>query len=172
MYYICVVTNSVETNKYEMGEILKKRLKMNKDVPAREELSLNLKVASSMLSNRMDKLISVYGITVSQYNVLRILKGVYPDGHPRCDIAVRIIEIAPDITRLIDRLEKQGLVIRDRTQQDRRMSITKLTEKGLNLVDEIKPIMDREHKNATKNLTEEECRKLSYLLEKMYRNSD
>jgi DNA-binding MarR family transcriptional regulator len=172
MYYICVVTNSVETNKYEMGEILKKRLKMNKVVLAREELSLNLKVASSMLSNRMDKLISGYGITASQYNVLRILKGVYPVGHPRCEIALRMIETAPDITRLIDRLEKQGLVTRDRTQQDRRMSITKLTEKGLNLVDEIKPIMDREHKNATKNLTEEECRKLSYLLEKMYRNSD
>ena len=155
-----------------MGEILKKRLKMKKDVPAREEVSLNLKVASSMLSNRMDKLIAGYGITGSQYNVLRILKGVYPDGHPRCEIAVRMIEIAPDITRLIDRLEKQGLVTRDRTQEDRRMSITKLTEKGLKLVEEIKPIIDKEHKNATKNLTEDECRKLSYLLEKMYRNSD
>lgn len=153
-----------------MGEILKKRLKMKKDVPAREEVSLNLKVASSMLSNRMDKLIAGYGITGSQYNVLRILKGVYPDGHPRCEIAVRMIEIAPDITRLIDRLEKQGLVTRDRTQEDRRMSITKLTEKGLNLIDKIKPIIDKEHKNATKNLTEEECKKLSFLLEKMYRN--
>ena len=170
MFYICVVTNSVETNKYEMGEILKKRLKMKKDVPVREEVSLNLQVASSMLSNRMDKLIAGYGITGSQYNVLRILKGVYPDGHPRCEIAVRMIEIAPDITRLIDRLEKQGLVTRDRTQEDRRMSITKLTEKGLNLIDKIKPIIDKEHKNATKNLTEEECKKLSFLLEKMYRN--
>ena len=153
-----------------MGEILKKRLKMKKDVPVREEVSLNLQVASSMLSNRMDKLIAGYGITGSQYNVLRILKGVYPDGHPRCEIAVRMIEIAPDITRLIDRLEKQGLVTRDRTQEDRRMSITKLTEKGLNLIDKIKPIIDKEHKNATKNLTEEECKKLSFLLEKMYRN--
>jgi DNA-binding MarR family transcriptional regulator len=154
-----------------MGEALKKRLKMKKDIPAREELSLNLKVASNLLSNRMDKVIVKYGITGSQYNVLRILKGVYPEGHPRCEIAPRMIDIAPDITRLIDRLEKQGLVTRDRTKADRRMSITKLTEKGLKLVEEIKPIMDNEHKNSTKSLTEEECKKLSLLLEKLYRNN-
>lgn len=170
MCYICVITNSVETNKIDMGEALKKRLKMKKDVPAREELSLNLKVASNLLSNRMEKLTSGYGITASQYNVLRILKGVYPEGHPRCEIAPRMIDIAPDITRIIDRLEKQGFVIRDRTKEDRRKSITKLTEKGLNLIDKIKPAIDKEHKNATKNLTEEECKKLSALLEKMYRN--
>ncbi len=96
------------------------------------------------------------------------LKGVYPDGHPRCEIAMRMMEIAPDITRLIDRLEKQGLVVRDRTKEDRRMSITKLSEKGLKLMDEIQPEIEKEHKNSTKNLSEEECRKLSMLLEKLY----
>ena len=151
-----------------MGEILKKRLKMRKELPPREVLNLNLRVASNVMANRYEKLISQFGITGSQYNVLRILKGVYPDGHPRCEIAMRMMEIAPDITRLIDRLEKQGLVVRDRTKEDRRMSITKLSEKGLRLMEEIQPEMEKEHKNSTKNLSEEECRKLSMLLEKLY----
>lgn len=153
-----------------MGEILNKRLKMKKEPPVREVLNLNLRVAANIMSNRIEKLISEYGITAPQYNVLRILKGVYPGGHPRCEIAVRMMEIAPDITRLIDRLEKQGLVIRDRTKEDRRMSITKLSEKGLKLIDEIHPVIDKEHKNSTKNLNEEECRKLSTLLEKLYKD--
>lgn len=151
-----------------MGEILKRRLKMKKELPAREVLNLNLRIASNVLANRYEKLVSQYGITTSQYNVLRILKGVYPGGHPRCEIAVRMMETAPDITRLIDRLEKQGLVLRDRTKEDRRMSITKLSEKGLKLLNEIQPMIDKEHRNSTKNLSEEECRKLSALLEKLY----
>ena len=151
-----------------MGEILKKRLKMKKELPAREVLNLNLRIASNVLANRFEKLISKFGISTSQYNVLRILRGVYPDGHPRCEIAVRMMEIAPDITRLIDRLEKQGFVVRDRTSEDRRMSITKLSEKGLKLMDEIQPVIDKEHKRSTKNLSEEECRNLSLLLEKLY----
>lgn len=153
-----------------MGEVLNKRLKMKKELPAREVLNLNLQVAANIMTNRFEKLISSFGITTSQYNVLRILKGVYPGGHPRCEIALRMMEIAPDITRLIDRLEKQGLVLRDRTKEDRRMSITRLSEKGLKLIEEIQPAIDKEHKNSTKNLSEEECRKLSYLLEKLYKD--
>ena len=151
-----------------MGEVLKKRLKMKKELPVREVLNLNLRVASNILDNRFEKLISQFGITGAQYNVLRILKGVYPGGHPRCEIAIRMIEIAPDITRLIDRLEKQGLVVRDRTSEDRRMSISKLSEKGLKLMNEIQPMIEKEHRHLTKNLSEEECSKLSSLLEKLY----
>jgi DNA-binding MarR family transcriptional regulator len=151
-----------------MGEVLKKRLKMKIDPPVRVEVSLNLNIASKILENRFDRLISKFGITTAQYNVLRILKGVYPNGHPRCDIGTRMMDVAPDITRLIDRLEKQGLVVRDRTNEDRRMSITKLTEKGLKFLNEIQPIIDNEHRKITKNLTDAECRKLSRLLEKFY----
>jgi len=169
LYYICVVTNNVKTQ--IMGEVLKKRLKQNKNIPVREELDLNLQIAANILESRFEKMISKFGITASQYNVLRILNGVYPEGHPRCEIAIRMLEIAPDITRLIDRLEKQELVVRDRTKEDRRMSITKITAKGLKLVGEIQPYIEEEHKKATKNLTNDECRELSRLVEKLYNNS-
>lgn len=153
-----------------MGEVLKKRLKMKKDLPVREELDLNLQIAVNVLVSKFEKLISRFGITAPQYNVLRILKGVYPEGHPRCEIAARMLDIAPDITRLIDRLEKQELVLRDRTKADRRISITKITLKGLKLVDDIQPYIENEHKKITKNLTNNECRELSKLVEKLYNN--
>jgi DNA-binding MarR family transcriptional regulator len=154
-----------------MGKVLKNRLKQIKDIPVREELDLNLQIAANILDNRFEKLIFKFGITAPQYNVLRILKGVYPEGHPRCEISSRMLEIAPDITRLIDRLEKQELVVRDRTKDDRRKSITKITAKGLKLVDEIQPFIEDEHKKATKNLTINECMELSRLVEKLYNST-
>jgi len=153
-----------------MGEILKKRLKQKKEMPLREEVELNIRVASALMEGNLDSMISQFGITGAQYNVLRILKGVYPEGHPRCEIAKRMIDKAPDITRLIDRLEKQELVKRDRTKEDRRMSITRITARGLKLMDEIAPFVEETHKEITKNLTNDECRELSRLIEKLYKD--
>ncbi len=155
-----------------MGEVLRTRLKMKNDPPLREELILNLTIAANTLENSFDGFISKFGITGPQYNVLRILKGIYPEGHPRCEIASRMLEIAPDITRLIDRLEKQGLVVRDRSDKDRRMSVTRITAKGLKLTEEINPHIEKEHKKATEHLTGTECRELSRLIEKLYKDLD
>lgn len=153
-----------------MGEILKNTLKMKRQPALREEVSLNLAVAASVLRDRFEKISEPFGITASQYNVLRILRGVHPEGHPRCEIIRRMVDRAPDITRLIDRLEKQGLVKRDRTNEDRRKSITKITEKGLKLIIELQPFIDKEHKDMTKSLTDKECSMLSELTEKLYAN--
>jgi len=141
---------------------------MKSDPPIRETMDLNLRVASFLIFGNFEKLVSEYGITATQYNVLRILKGIHPGAMARCDIASRMIERASDITRIIDRLEKQGLAVRDRTQEDRRISLSKITEKGLRIVNELRPIIEKEHKKITKNLTEEECSILSELLEKLY----
>lgn len=151
-----------------MGEGLQIRLKSTKKVPLREEVDLNLRIASVLIDARFNKMIEPFGITGVQYNVLRILKGVYPDGHARCEIASRMIERASDVTRIIDRLEKQGLVERDRDTEDRRMSITRITKNGIEIVDKIKPLIEKEHLVNTKNLTDEECLQLSKLIEKMY----
>lgn len=151
-----------------MGKALNTWLKLRKELPVREEVLLNLRVASTLLGHGFEKSISGFGITEPQYNVLRILKGVYPEGHPRCEIISRMIEKSPDTTRLIDRLEKQGLVERDRTNDDRRMSITRITDKGLKVVKEIQPRIEEVNKSITKNLTTEECKSLSGLIEKIY----
>lgn len=151
-----------------MGKSIKKWLKINKELPIREEVNLNLHIASALIVNRFEKLIEPFGITSTQYNVLRILKGVYPDGYARCEIAERMIDKSSDVTRIIDRLEKQGLAQRSRIDSDRRFSVTKITKKGIDLVNRITPLLLEEHKATTKELTDKQCKELSQLLEKIY----
>lgn len=151
-----------------MGKSLNKWLKLKKEPSVFEEAVLNLYVSAHLIMDQSDKICSGFGITSGQYNVLRILNGVYPEGHPRCEIITRMIERAPDITRLIDRLEKQGLVERDRTDDDRRKSITKITRKGIDLLKRIKPELDKLSKNISKKLTLKEAKELSNYCEKLY----
>ncbi len=120
-----------------MGEALRRRIKQRRFESPLQEALLNVLVAGSHIREHLDRLCAPYGITHSQYNVLRILRGAHPDGHPRCEIANRMVERAPDVTRLIDRLEKQGLVVRDRTAKDRRLSIARITKKGLDLLEQM-----------------------------------
>jgi DNA-binding MarR family transcriptional regulator len=167
--YLCVIfvsTNNVITHK--MGEVLRKRLKSTKEISVREEVDLNLRIAAVIIDSRFNSMMEPFGISGVQYNVLRILKGVFPEGHARCEIASRMIERASDVTRIIDRLERQGLVERDRDNEDRRMSITRITRSGIEIVEKIKPLIEKEHKVNTKNLTDEECKLLSELIEKLY----
>ena len=125
-------------------------------------------VASDFLKRQAENLCSEHGITAAQYNVLRILRGVYPAGHPRCEIASRMIERSPDITRLVDRLEAEGLVERDRSSQDRRLSLTTITTKGLDLLDKIAPDMDRINRLLGKRLSRRDCSELTRICESIY----
>jgi DNA-binding MarR family transcriptional regulator len=103
------------------------------------EAVMNLFIAADYLRQRFDKVCAESSITRTQYNILRILKGAYPGGHPRCEIMVRMIERAPDTTRLLDRLEQQGLVERVRSEEDRRLSIACITAKGLDVLNDTTP---------------------------------
>ena len=125
---------------FNMTDALKAKIKQRTDFdnPAGEAM-LNLMAAADAFRGRMDRLFAAYEITSGQYNVLRILRGAGCGGHPRCEIAARMVERAPDITRLVDRLEKQTLVIRERSDEDRRQSVARISEKGLELLDRIEP---------------------------------
>jgi DNA-binding MarR family transcriptional regulator len=109
-----------------------------------------------------------HGLTMPQYNVLRILKGVYPEGHPRCDIISRMIEPAPDVTRIIDRLLKDKLVERFNSSEDKRLSMTRITEKGIKLVEEVHPEVQALGQYVSSTLSNTEKKQLSDLLEKVY----
>ena len=151
-----------------MGEALKRRIKQERfDSPAHEAM-LNLMVAADHVRERIDGVCSEYGITHGQYNALRILKGVYPEGHPRCEIAVRMLERAPDVTRLVDRLETQGLVERDRSEEDRRLSITRITPKGLDLLLQMQPRLEEVHRYFSERVSRRDCRELSRICEGIY----
>ena len=115
----------------------------------------------------MDETCERHGITSAQYNVLRILRGVYPDGHPRCEIITRMIHVAPDVTRLIDRLEKLDLVERSKSEQDLRLSLSVITQKGLDLLVSIQPEIDALEEQLSKGLTVQEAGLLADLCDKV-----
>jgi DNA-binding MarR family transcriptional regulator len=132
------------------------RLQQRQFKHAADEAVVSLLVAAGQLGQRMNDLCRRHGITHDQYNILRILRGVHPEGHPRYEIAKRLISRAPDVTRLIDRLERQGLVERKWAPENRRHSIATITRAGLDLLTEIDPELDTLQREAVDGLTEQE----------------
>ena len=151
-----------------MGEILKKRLKQQKFSSIEQEALLNLFIASNYLHLKIDAICCSFNITLAQFNVLRILKGAHPDGYPRREIIRRMVEPAPDVTRLIDRLIKEGLVERFGSDEDRRLSLARITKKGINLLTKINPEVDKFLSDYSSVLNQKEKETLSLLCEKLY----
>lgn len=151
-----------------MGEKLKQWLKQSRFESLDQEVALNLFVAAYFLRSKHEAVMSKYGLTMPQYNVLRILKGVYPEGHPRCDIISRMIEPAPDVTRIIDRLMKEKLVERFNSTEDKRLSMTRITEKGIKLLEKANPEVQALGNYISSTLSSTEKKILSDLLEKIY----
>ena len=151
-----------------MGEILKKRLKQEKFSGVEQEVVLNLLVAANYLRSKLDTICSDFKITIAQFNVLRILKGAHPDGYPRHEIIRRMVEPSPDVTRLIDRLIKEGLVERYNTKEDRRLSLARITKKGIALLTKINPEIDKFLLDYSSMLTKSEKEILPSILEKLY----
>ncbi|MGE5432750.1 MAG: MarR family winged helix-turn-helix transcriptional regulator [Syntrophomonadaceae bacterium] len=151
-----------------MGEKLKQRLRQEKFSGKEQEALLNLFLANNFIKKRMDDICAKSGITSAQYNVLRILRGVSPEGYPRCEIIPRMIDQAPDVTRIIDNLEKQDLILRESSPEDRRLSITKITRKGISLIQKMEGEVDSLNTYLKDSLTEDEINKLSAICEKIY----
>ena len=151
-----------------MGEILKKRLKQEKFSGVEQEGLLNLFIASNYLHSKLEEVCSEFNITLSQFNVLRILKGAHPAGYPRHEIIRRMVEPAPDVTRLIDRLIKEGLVERFNIEKDRRLSLARITKKGITLLRKINPEIDKFLLDYSSMLTKSEKEILPSILEKLY----
>jgi DNA-binding MarR family transcriptional regulator len=156
----------------EMGEALQKRLLQQRFESPAAEAMLNLFVAADHLHQKGEAVCAEFGISIAQFNVLRILRGVHPDGHPRCEIARRMIEKAPDVTRLVDRLEAEGLVRRDRSESDRRLSITRITGRGLELLEKIDLPMRCLHDYFAERVSRRDCRELSRICEGIYGEPD
>ena len=150
-----------------MGEILKKRLKMSKFESPQQEAVLSLVVAASHLRMLMEKVATQIGISPEQYNILRILRGVYPNGHACGEISNRMLDRSPDVTRRIDALVKQELVERTRSDEDRRVVVTKITEKGLELLERANPLFNATEIARFAKFSEPECHELSRLCEKI-----
>lgn len=151
-----------------MGEILRKRIKQEQFASPYQEAFLSVLVAADHLQRNFEVACEKAGITAAQYNVLRILRGVHPDGHARCDIIDRMLQQAPDVTRLIDRLEKAGLVKRGRSKDDGRLSLTYITDKGLALLSSMQGELDRNYEDFATKLSPKEAQQLTTLCERLF----
>ena len=155
-----------------MGQVLKQRLKQRKFRSPRQEATLNLILASNFVRQIVEEVCTEFGITNQQYNILRILRGAYPEGHRCAEIRERMLDRAPDITRRLDSLEKMGCVKRKRSTDDRRAVVSQITQKGLDLLSEMDPYLDQIDSQIGERLSLKECRELSALCEKLYVESE
>lgn len=145
---------------------LAKELKQTKPFRSLEsEVYLNLaRTADVLLRPEIDLLRSV-DLTPSTYNILRILRGAGPDGRRCADIGARMISRDPDITRLLDRLEKRGLVWRTRDGGDRRVVTSRISDAGLKLLAELDEPIDSTERHLLGHLSRADLETLNRLLE-------
>ena len=155
-----------------MGRALQERLATKRFEGPHHEALLNLILASNHMRGRMDEVFNGAGLTQPQYNVLRILNGAHPEGYPRGEIARRVLDRAPDLTRMLDRLVKRGLVQRSRSGDDGRQSIARITAKGRELLTGMHGRVRSVQRELSKRLSLREAAELSRLCEKVYAEED
>ena len=128
-----------------------------------EATFLELVRTCELLSRGPARVLKREDVSPTQYNVLRILRGA-PEGLTCGEIGDRMITKDPDITRLLDRLEKRGLVARCRENEDRRTVMTRITQKGLDLLARLDGPVQEEHRRQLGHLGRERMRTLTELL--------
>lgn len=127
-----------------MGGKLAREIQQTKPFASlEEEALLNLARTYEKLQETVTELLKQYQLTGTQYNMLRILRGAGPDGLTCSQATERMLTADPDVTRLLDRMETRRLIARERSQQDRRVVITRISAEGLALAAEIdRPLAD------------------------------
>lgn len=130
-----------------------------------EETALALARTADQVHRPFDDLFKAHGITGTQYNVLRILRGAGPQGIPCSEIAGRMVTRDPDITRLLDRMEKLGLCTRNRDNKDRRVILSRITPQGMELLKQLDRPVGELNKKILGHMGENKLRSLCRLLE-------
>ena len=123
--------------------------------------------AAERLSQDAEQLVKEQGLTGTQYNVLRILRGSEPAGLPCKGISDRMISHDPDMTRLLDRMEKRGLITRERQLDDRRVVKTRITSEGLDILRKLDAPVQDLHRRQFRNLSGDRLKVLAAGLEEI-----
>jgi DNA-binding MarR family transcriptional regulator len=152
---------------------LERELKQKRPFSSRqEEAGVAIIRTADLLKRDGEHALAKSGVTLQQYNVLRILRGSHPETLPTLDIADRMIERAPGITRLLDRLEAAGLVTRHRCSEDRRRVLCGITAKGLATLAKLDEPITADSGLRTRRLTKAELDTLLDLLGRLREESD
>lgn len=129
---------------------------------------MNVIICSEYLKERLDSICARHGLTGPQYNVLRILKGAGASGLSRTEIQKRMIQRSPDISRMIERLGRMSLVVKTKDENDKRLSVAKISQRGVALLDEMVEDVSTFSTLLSKHLTRLQAYELSRLCERIY----
>lgn len=129
-----------------------------------QEAFLNLWRTYDRLRTLEDELFNAHGLSAQQYNALRLLRAAHPGPIPTLVLARRLISRAPDITRLVDKLERQGLIERQRHAQNRRVVEVRITQAGLAKLKALKLQVRAMHARQLAHLSPDDLHELTRLL--------
>ena len=132
-----------------------------------EEVILNLARTAEYVMSRGAEVFKQADLTPTQYNALRILRGAAAEGLTCGEISERMVTRDSDITRLLDRLERRGLISRERPENNRRVVLTRITDEGLSLLAELDAPVQESHRKLAGHLGAERLQTLNELLEAM-----
>jgi DNA-binding MarR family transcriptional regulator len=136
-------------------------------LPSEDRAFIALQKAADKLAQQVEHLLKANGLTGAQYNVLRILRGAEPDGLPCSSISERMISHDPDMTRLLDRMEKRNLITRQRQSDDRRVVKTRITCAGLEVLKKLDLPVRELHKLQFAHMGATRVRTLAALLDEI-----
>jgi DNA-binding MarR family transcriptional regulator len=136
-----------------------------------QEATIALLRTASVVSRALERVVEPAGLSLAQYNALRIIRGAGASGIPTLAIRERMIEEGTTITRLLDKLEQGGLIRRDRSEQDRRWIICSVTPKGRQLLDGLDPRVDAADEAAVAMLSRSGQERLVRLLDQVRRGN-
>ena len=152
-----------------MSTSLKHKIKQNAAFKNKaHEATLSVLVAAVHIRQESEAIFKKHDLTFSYYNVLRILRGGPDEGYPRCDIIERMIDPAPDVTRLIDQLIKKGWVRRTRSDYDRRVSLHWITTAGQELLGAVDAEVDAINMKYEKRLSQDDLEQLIRICSEIY----
>lgn len=129
-----------------------------------QEAAVSIARTAALVDHQAAEVLRPHGLTPTQYNVLRILRGAEPEGLGRNEVRDRLVAPVSDATRLLDRLEVMGLVVRARGGEDRRVVVARITRAGLDLLAPLDGIMERLHRRQLGHLGARRLRALLSLL--------
>jgi DNA-binding MarR family transcriptional regulator len=129
-----------------------------------QEAVVSLARTAALLEHAAADVLKPYGLTPTQYNALRILRGSEPEGLGRNEVRDRLVSPVPDASRLLDRLVELGLVVRTRGREDRRVVVARITRAGLDLIAPLDGVLERLHRRQLGHLGERKLRTLVNLL--------
>jgi len=149
-----------------MGKGIQAEIQQTKPFASLEdEAVVSLHRTADVINGRFSDMLKPYGLSPTQFNALRILRGAGEGGRTCSEIAQRMINRDPDITRLLDRLERRGLVARSREGRDRRVIITRINQAGLDLLQGLDRPIEEFNRKQLGHLSEPQVRTLVKLLE-------